>query len=263
MTTLRIMRYALLAGVRDYSSIYTWRSWLGGWFVRALAQVLFFTLIGRLLRDQQQETWFLLVGNATVLAAAQGLFALHVVTWERNAGTLPLLAASPTSPALVLTSRGLYLVVDGAVSALGALFLLGPVFDLPLPWPHVLLVVPLTILVGLSAYFLGTFFGGIVLGYRGLNNLIVNVALVLVMALCAVNIPLSAYPVPVQWISQCLPITHGLIAIRDVLNGDMSPVGREAALEALVAVCWLSACVLTFDRFVRRGRRDGSLEYST
>ena len=39
MGTLRIIRYAFLSGARDYGSIYTWKTWLGGWFLRVLAQV--------------------------------------------------------------------------------------------------------------------------------------------------------------------------------------------------------------------------------
>jgi ABC-2 type transport system permease protein len=262
MTTLRIMRYALLSGAYDYGSIYTWRSWLGGWFLRVLAQVSFFALIGRLLGAEQQ-TWFLLVGNAVMLAAMEGVWALNMVSWERNAGTLPLLAASPTSPVLVLASRGVYLIADGSLSAIGALFVLGPLFGLPLPWPRVLLVIPLTVLVGASAYCLGTFLGGIVLGYRGVNSLVANVGLVAVMTLCGINVPLAAYPGPVAWIAQCLPVTHGLIAVRDVLAGNMAAAGAQALAEAGVAVCWLAICLLTFRWFVYRGRRNGSLEYAT
>jgi ABC-2 type transport system permease protein len=262
MTTLRIMRYALLSGAQDYGSIYTWRSWLGAWFVRVLAQVAFFALIGRLL-DAESQTQFLLVGNAVMLAAMEGIFALNMVSWERNAGTLPLLAASPTSPVLVLASRGAYLIADGTVSALGALFVLGPAFGLPLPMPRTLLVIPLTILVGVSAYCLGTFLGGVVLGYRRANSLIVNVGLVAVMALCGVNVPLDSYPGSVAWVSRFLPVTHGLLAIRDVFDGSLVSAGREALLETGVAACWLALCLATFRWFVLRGRRNGSLEYAS
>lgn len=262
MTTLRIMRYALLSGAYDYGSIYTWRSWLGGWFLRVLAQVSFFALIGRLLGAEQQ-TWFLLVGNAVMLAAMEGVWALNMVSWERSAGTLPLLAASPTSPVLVLASRGVYLIADGSISALGALFVLGPLFGLPLPWPRVLLVIPLTILVGASAYCFGTFLGGVILAYRGVNSLVANVGLVAVMTLCGINVPLDAYPGPIAVISQCLPVTHGLIGVRDVLAGNLAGAGAQALLEAAVAACWLGICLLTFRWFVYRGRRSGSLEYAT
>jgi ABC-2 type transport system permease protein len=262
MRTLRIVRYAFLSGARDYGSIYTWKTWLGGWFLRVLAQVTFFALIGRLLRSDEQ-TWFLLVGNAVMLAAMEGVWALNMVSWERNAGTLPLLVASPTNPVVVLASRGTYLIGDGVVSALGALFLIGPLFGLPMPWPRTLLVVPLTVLVGASAYCFGTFLGGVLLGFRWLNNVAANVGLVTVMTLCGVNVPLSAYPWPVAWVSRFLPLTHGLVAIRDVLAGRLGAAAWQAMAEAGVGVGWLTGCLLTFGWFIRRGRRDGSLEYAT
>ncbi len=262
MNTLQVMRYAFLSGARDYGSIYTWKTWLGGWFLRVLAQVTFFALLGRLLRSDEQ-TWFLLVGNATMLAAMEGVWALNMVSWERNTGTLPLLVASPTSPVVVLASRGTYLIGDGVVSALGALFLIGPLFGLPMPWPRILLVVPLTVLVGASAYCLGTFLGGVLLGFRELDGLVANVGLVTVMTLCGVNVPLSAYPTPVAWVSRFLPLTHGLIAVRDVLDGRLGAAALQALAEAAVGAGWLGVCLLTFGWFIGRGRRDGSLEYAT
>src|SRR6266508_1403678 len=221
MNTLQVMRYAFLSGARDYGSIYTWKTWLGGWFLRVLAQVTFFALLGRLLRSDEQ-TWFLLVGNATMLAAMEGVWALNMVSWERNTGTLPLLVASPTSPVVVLASRGTYLIGDGVVSALGALFLIGP-----------------------------------------LDGLVANVGLVTVMTLCGVNVPLSAYPTPVAWVSRFLPLTHGLIAVRDVLDGRLGAAALQALAEAAVGAGWLGVCLLTFGWFIGRGRRDGSLEYAT
>ncbi len=261
---LRVVRYAAFAGAVDYLSIYTWRSWLGGWFVRVLAQVTFFALIGKLVAvGHDQAVWFLLVGNAVMLAAMEGVFALNMVNWERNSGTLALLAASPTSPVVVLSSRGVYLVADGTVSAVGALLVLGPVFHLPVSWPSALLIIPLMVLIGLSAYSLGTFLGGLVIGFRSVNSIVVNVGIVVLMALCGVNVPLDAYPGPVLWVSHLLPITSGLVAVRDVVAGHLGAAVPHALAEVGVAAGWFGLCLLTFGRFVQRGRRTGSLEYAT
>lgn len=262
MKTLRIIRYAFLSGMRDMRSIYSWKSWLLGWYVRVLSQVIFFALIGKLLRSDEQ-TWFLLVGNATMLAAQQGVWALNLALWERNTGTLPLLVASPSSPVVVYASRGSYLIADGLISSLGALFVAGAIFHLPLPWPRILLVVPLIVLVGMSAYCLGTFLGGVVLRVRQIGNLVSNVAIVALMTLCGVNVPLDAYPSIVGWIARVLPLTHGLVAIRDVLAGNFGAAGAQAGLELLVGLGWLAACLATFSRFVGHGRADGSIEFAT
>jgi ABC-2 type transport system permease protein len=259
--TLRIIRYAFLSGAADYTAIYTWKSWLTGWYLRVLAQVIFFALIGRLLRSDQQ-TWYLLVGNAVMLAAMEGLLALNLVNWERDSGTLQLLVASPSSPVVVFAARGAYLIADGLVSSLGALFVAGLLFRLPLPWPRILLVVPLTLLVGVSAYCFGTFLAGLLIRARRLNGLVSNVGIVVFMTLCGVNVPLAAYPQPVAYVAQLLPLTHGLSAIRDVLAGDVSAAWGQAALETAVGLGWLLLCLVTFGRFVRHGRRDGTLEFA-
>jgi ABC-2 type transport system permease protein len=257
---LRVMRYAFLSGAADYAAIYTWTSWLSGWYLRVLSQVIFFALIGKLLHSEQQ-TWFLLVGNAVMLAAMEGIAALNLVSWERDSGTLQLLAASPSSPVLVFAARGSYLVADGLVSSLGALFVAGALFGLPLPWPRILLVVPLTLLVGASAYAFGTFLAGVLVRARRLNGLVANVAIIVLMTLCGVNVPLAAYPPPVALAARFLPLTHGLVAIRQVLAGQLAPALVHAGLEAAVGLGWLALCLATFGRFVRHGRRDGTLEF--
>ena len=104
LDTLRVIRWAAETGARDYASIFTWKTWLAGWYLRVLAQVIFFALIGRLL-GSDDAVYYLLVGNAIMLAAMTGIWSLNMVGWERYSGTLPLLAASPSSPVVVFASR--------------------------------------------------------------------------------------------------------------------------------------------------------------
>ena len=260
-TTVNVMHYAFRAGLADYRAIFTWKSWLAGWMVRVIAQVAFFALIGERLGDDQ-KTFYLLVGNSILIAAVTGIFSLNLTTGERWAGTLPLLVASPSSPILVFSARGSYLAADGALSALAALFIAGPMFGMDLPWPRVLAVVPLTAIVGLASYCFGTFLAGIVFRFRSINSLVVITVTVLLMAACGVNVPLSYYPEPLEWISRALPVTNGLLAIRGVFDGaGAATILRDAALEAAVAVGWMTAALLSFNQLASRGRRDGSLDY--
>lgn len=261
-STLTIMRYAFRAGIADYRSMYTWRSWLAGWLVRVLAQVSFFALIGERLGDDEQTTFYLLVGNALAVAAVTGVFSLNSTSSERWAGTLSLLVASPSSPVIVFGSRGSYLAVDGTLSALSALFIAGPIFGMDLPWPRILLVVPLTALVAYSCYCFGTFLAGIVFRFRDINSFVVLTSYMTIMAVCGVNVPLAYYPEVLEWISRFLPLTNGLLAIREVLAGSSAEtIVRYASLEAAVAAGWMIAALLSFNQLASRGRRDGSLDY--
>jgi ABC-2 type transport system permease protein len=261
MTTTTVMQHAFRAGIADYRAIWTWRSWVLGWMVRVIAQVSFFGLIGLRVSDER-AAFYLLIGNALAVAAQTGVFSLNMTSSERWAGTLPLLVASPTSPVVVFSSRGAYLAVDGALSALGALFIAGPAFGLPLPWPRVLAVIPLTGVVAIASYCFGTFLAGLVFRFREINSLVVLVGYVGLMTVCGVNVPLSYYPTALEWISRFLPLTNGLLAIRGVFEGAAwSTILGDVALEGAVAVGWMTAALLSFNRLASRGRIDGSLDY--
>lgn len=260
-TTLNVMHHAFRAGLADYRAIFTWKSWLAGWYIRVLAQVAFFALIGERLGDDE-KTYYLLVGNSLLIAAQVGIFSLNMTAAERWAGTLPLLVASPSNPVVVFSARGSYLAIDGALSALGALFVAGPLFGMDLPWPRVLVVVPLTLLVALASYGFGTFLAGIVFRYRSINSLVVVTTYVALMAACGVNVPLSYYPESLAWVAHALPLTNGLLGIRAVFDGAAAgTILGYAALEAAVGLSWMTAALLSFNRLASRGRRDGSLDY--
>lgn len=260
-TTANVMHHAFRAGLADYRAIFTWKSWAAGWLVRVIAQVAFFALIGERLGDDE-KTFYLLVGNAVLVAALTGVFSLNMTTAERWAGTLPLLVASPSSPVIVFSARGSYLAVDGALSSLAALFVAGLLFGMELPWPRVLAVVPLTAVVALASYCFGTFLAGIVFRFRSLNSLVVLTTHVSLMAACGVNVPLSYYPAALEWLSRLLPVTNGLLAIRGVFDGAATAaIVADAALEAAVAVGWMALALASFNQLASRGRRDGSLDY--
>jgi ABC-2 type transport system permease protein len=263
VSTLRVVWYSVVSGANDYWSIFTPKSWVFGWLIRVVSQVTFFALIGTLLKSQFQ-TEFLLVGNAVMVAGMGATFALHQPTAERGNGTLPLLLASPSRPVVVMLARGLYVVFDAIWSALLGLAIVGPAFGLHLPWPRALLVIPLTALVGVSAYCFSTFLAGVIIAHRNINNLVVNTTIVGLMVLCGVNVPVSEFPTWLEWIARCLPITDGLEAIRGVLAGDpWSEVLRHIGGELLAAGGWLAIALLTFGRFIRAGQRDGSLEFAS
>jgi ABC-2 type transport system permease protein len=263
LATVGVVRHAVLSGARDYFEIWTVKSWTFGWLVRVFSQVTFFALIGRML-ESPERTHFLLIGNAVVVAGSSAVFAINMTTAERAHGTLTLLVASPSRPSVVFASRGLYVAGDGVVTALLALAVIGPLFGLSYPWPQAVLVVPLTALVGLAAYSFSTFLAGVILRKREVNGLVVNATIVTLMALCGVNVPVQFFPAPLEWLARCLPVTHGLMAIRETLAaGEAVAVVANAGLELAVGTAWLVLALATFGRFIGHGRRDGSLDFAS
>jgi ABC-2 type transport system permease protein len=258
--TFLILRHAAIAGFEDLRSLYSWKTWTTGWLLRMVCQVVFYSLLGRLIGDDAQ-VHYLVIGNAVMLCATTVIFVVQSTTWERFAGTLPLLVAAPASPLVVLFGRSVQWLPDALATSLTALLIVGPIFGLPLPMPRALLVIPLLVLVTLSTYMMGAVFGSLVLRWTKARNLVSNVVAALMMAVCGVNVPVSVFPAWVQAVAGVLPLTHGLRAVRGVLAG--GPVAREAALEVAVGLGWFAVAAASFRWFAEGGRKDGSLEFGS
>jgi ABC-2 type transport system permease protein len=258
--TFLILRHAAIAGFEDLRSLYSWKTWTTGWLLRMVCQVVFYSLLGRLIGDDAQ-VHYLVIGNAVMLCATTVIFVVQSTTWERFAGTLPLLVAAPASPLVVLFGRSVQWIPDALATSLTALLIVGPIFGLPLPMPRALLVIPLLVLVTLSTYMMGAVFGSLVLRWTEARNLVSNVVAALMMAVCGVNVPVSVFPAWVQTVAGVLPLTHGLRAVRGVLAG--GPVAREAALEVAVGLGWFAVAAASFRWFAEGGRKDGSLEFGS
>ena len=260
---VRVLRYAALSGFQDFGSTWTIWTWAFGLFLRMMTQVAFFASIGRLLGSDEQVE-YLFVGNAVAAAAVGCLTAATSTTWERGAGTLPLLVASPTSPLLVLMGRSTFFIANGLAFSVGALLLLPPMFDVSIPWARMPAVVAIVALTAVTTYFASTFLGGLVLNATSARRTVPQVARMVFLTFCGVSVPRAVFPVPVRRLAGFLPVTHGLDAIRGLL--DQAPAATvlgDIALEALVGAGWLALALLTFKRLADAGRRDGSIVFSS
>ncbi|MFD5074809.1 ABC transporter permease [Streptomyces sp. NPDC058371] len=253
----QVLRWAARAGAADYGTMFTWKTWLLGWFVRMLAQVLFFTTIGDLLGPGQAR--YLLIGNAVALVALHGMFATASTTWELQNGTLALLVASPSSPTLVLLGRSLFWLPDGVACGLGAILILAPVADLHLTVTSVVLLALLLVLVAVTSYCLGLFLGSLVLTAADLRNVVSNAAFTVMLIVCGPEVPASAVGPVLGRLGDVLPLTHGLLAVREVLAGDAGAgTAALAGWETLIGACWLGAALAVLGWRERRSRRDGA-----
>lgn len=260
--TGRIIRHALIAGFADFRNLYSVRTWTLGWMSRVLCQVAFFGLIGRLF-DDPETTRYLLIGNAVSVIVLEAQVVVASTAWERWTGTLPLLVASPASPLPVFFGRSLFGVIVGTVSSSTALFVMTLLFGVDLEWPAALAAPVLITLVGFAAYCLLLVLAGLVLRAMHLRNVVSNATGLTLIAFCGVQVPVTFWPSWVQALTQFLPVTHGLQAIRALLDsGFVREVWTGALLELLVALGWLAVAALTFRDVADRGRRTGTIEFS-
>ncbi len=261
MNTLHQIRFGLLVGTRDFTLYWNWKTWFGGWMVQMLAQAAFFSMFARLF-DSPYHEQYLLIGNAVAVGAQAVCWTIPSTTWDRWMGTYPLLVIAPASLFPAIVGRTAVWMLSGIATTLVVFVILGAVFDLSLPWPNTLLIIPLVVLTHVSTFCFAQFLGACVLRQSQLRNLVLGTVTMGIRAFCGVSVPIAFWPDPVEFIVRLLPITHGLQAIR--LTIDQAPAGailQAAALEAAVGLGWIVLAMLAMDRIADSGRANGSIEF--
>jgi ABC-2 type transport system permease protein len=259
-SSLWVVVRAARIGYSEFWALYTWRTWLFGWFGRMLAQVAFYALIGKLLRSGPMLQ-YLLVGNAVFVMCIEAMVAIIGVARERQLGTLALQLAAPIGYFATYVGRSLTALLSGLVSSTGTLLLSAWIFHLDLPWPRVLLLPPLILVVGASCYALATCLGSLVLRATSAQWVVMNVAYNGLLAFGGVSVPISFWPAPLQAVAQALPMTHGLIAMRLLLGqGMVAAAWRNLGAELVVGIAWWLVAFLTFEWFRNEVRASGRTE---
>ena len=258
---LRVLSEAARVSLLDFFGMFNVRLYLLAWVPRILTQVAFYVLFAAFAGGPEFLA-FALVGNAVQLMNQTATsWVTSSVTWEQRAGTLPLLLASPSSPLLVLSGRNFGMALHGYLTGIIGVFAVSPLLGLDISLSHVPAIAALLLLILLSCYGLGLLLGGIALRNRAYRSILSNLVTSLMLSLCGINYPVAALPIWLQPISHALPLTHGLMAIRGVLEGAPAAfVWQMVGLEILIGGAYLLAAQLVFRNMLDRGRRRGTLE---
>lgn len=256
-----VLRQSAVSAFAELRVIYTWRTWTFTWLARLLIQVAFFGLIGRMLGGDAQVR-YLLVGNAMAVGALESSVAILAIQGERRSGTLSLLVAAPAGHLAVYLGRGMHHLASGIVTSAAAFLVLPPLFGIPVSWPRALLALPILALVSLSTYCYAALLAAVVLGVPSMQWVALNLSYLLLMSFCGVNVPVSYWPAWLRSVTDVLPLTHGLAAVRRLLDAGLTgTVLGDVALEAAVAAGWLIAAAAAFQLMVVRGRHTGAIEF--
>lgn len=249
-------------GIADFRSNYTWKSWIAGWFIRLLTQAIFFTSFGLWLHSRV-FVQYMAVGNTVMLVCMEALVVIPVMVAERFAGTLPLQLAAPGSFIVSQIARNAYCPVIGIVTSSIGFYGITALFGVSLPWPAAAIVPLLIALTGAAVYAFGLAIATIAVNFPSVSMIAINFSYLSMMALSGVNVPNSYWPAPIGAIGQALPLTHGLLAVRELIVG--APAGtilRDCTLTLVVGLCWLAAGVMSVRLTTRLGRKTGNLQFS-
>lgn len=261
MSRMAILAQSMKSGSRDFALMYTPTTWAFGWMTRVLAQVTFYSMMGALLGDSDR-TRYLLIGAAVYIAVVETMVTTAATTWERVSGTLPLLIAAPAGLVLVFSGRSWYWAATGTLSSSLSLLILAPLFGVSLTLTQAVIVIPLIFLVALSTYGLALVCGSLAVRFHPWRNIISNIVHLTMLTLGGFLVPVLFWPTPLQWLAQVFPGTHGLAAIRTVLDsGSTGEALGYAALALLTGIAWALVAMWSFWALAASGRRTGNIEY--
>jgi ABC-2 type transport system permease protein len=258
-SALRVFWYG---GLLSYGMLFNWArpaiyipTMIGG----PTFQLLFFAALGSYATGLSPA--YFAIGNAVQVSALAGVFGMTMaIANERWFGTLPALLATPANRAALFAGRFLPHIVNGLFVSLYA-FGLGVVFLGVRLELATLGVVALALIVTVfSCTAIGALQGSISLRLRdGLFG--ANLVMLSILLFCGVNIPLAVLPGWMQVISQLLPFTHGLEAVRQAADGaGLDRVGGLIALELAVGIAYAIAAFLLWSFLERSARQNATLD---
>lgn len=225
-----------------------------------LMQMLCFTLVARhVYGSVDVGYWF--IGNALVLTYFNAIFGIGVqLTQEKNAGTLKLLVASPSSGVSVFLPRAILHIFDGLLTVFIGLIVGLVLFGFNLPvqlWPSFILIL-------LTASFSAMAFGLIISCFGLLTrdlNLVLNIASMAMLGLTGANFPIERMPEWLQPISQAMPLTRSIEASRALYAGTpFSEISGMIGGELGLSVIFLMIGSLLFSAMARVAIKRGVLE---
>jgi len=257
---LRTLRFGFMVGLGDFGAVLDWRFWLVTWGARVAAEAVFFSLLGRLI-ESPEVLRFLVIGSMVSVGATSAFWASAFFTADRWDSTYPMLVAAPASIIPPIVGRTLVWMFNGVASSLLAFLILRYVFDIAFPLTDALAAVPIILLTIWSAYGAALLLGGVMAPWPAAQNFIRTNVTTLLMAFSGVTVPISFWPGPIEVVAQVLPLTHGLRAIRALIDSGLSTtVLNETGLQVLVGLAWLLAGVALMERIANIGRANGTID---
>ena len=263
MTRLRnSLRVFFIGGYIAYRALFNWMHpsyYIPTMLGAPLFQVLFFAYIGRFthLRDDS----FFVVGNAVELSAMAGIYGMAMtIGGERWTQTLSPLLASPANRLALFLGRALPLIVNGIITSAFAFGIGAALLNFHMRLASVPALLVIVAVSATSCTALGLVTGAIGLRARDVFFL-ANLVVYLLLLLSGANIPLDSLPGWLDHVSRSLPLTHGILAARQVAAG--ATLGDVAGLvwtELGIGAAYGFVAYALFRFFELQSRRSATLE---
>ena len=235
-------RVFFVGGLMSYRALFGWLSpWIfvPTFLIAPIFQILLFVYIGRSAGVQSDS--FYVIGNALQYCAIPCIFAMsNTIAGERYQRTLGYVLATPAGRLPLFLGRSLPVIGNGIFVSVFALAVGGAIVGISVPAGSIGALVLVIAVTSASCTSLGLVIAALGLRVRETATLN-NIAFGILLVFCGTNVPLSELPSWMSFISQGLPLTHGIEAARRLADGQsLSAVTGLIGAEALVGVVYMA-----------------------
>ena len=259
MDALTLGRQALYS----YKALFGWLNWpayISTIVFRPAFVVAIFGLTAEFARGPDAADRYVIGMTAFAIPHILMGAVLQSFASERAFSTLGFLFASTGNRFQAYVSRALLHYPNAmctvASSVVFALIFLGTDFEAA-NWALVIATYLLMIATTLTY---GLFLGNLAIAFRDWQ-VSFNIMQAVFMSLTGAVIPLASLPIGLRQLAECLPVTHGLQALRDAYAGaSFATVSDNLMLEAVVGLAYLSAGYVGFRLVEVYARRTGAYE---
>lgn len=256
------LRLFWLGGIISYRALFNWARpsiYIPTLIGAPTFQILFFAAFGTYASGRDAS--FFAIGNSVQVCAMSGIYGMTMaIANERWFGTLHALLATPASRWAIFGGRFLPFIANG---------MLVSVYGFAISWlflgvrlePSTLGVVALALAVTVfSCSAIGAVQGGLSMRLRdGLFG--ANLLVFMFLLFCGVNIPLEVLPGWMRAVSEVLPFTHGLQAVRQAAVGaGLDQVGGLILVELGIGAAYALLAFGLFSYFERSSRQHATLD---
>lgn len=259
MTNLRIF---FVGGLLSYKALFNWIRadiYIPTMLGSPLFQILFFAHLGRYsgLRDDG----FFVIGNAVQACSMACIYAMTMtIANERYFGTLSALLATPANRLALFMGRSLPPIANGLFVSVFGLTAGVVLLDFSLADADLGALALTLVVTVLSCTGLGMLIGSI--GLRARDVFFAsNLVYFLMLLVCGVNIPIETLPGWMETVGRSVPLTHGIMAAREIAAGSgLSGVSDLVLIELAIGIAYAVAAFGLFRLFELESRRTASLE---
>jgi ABC-2 type transport system permease protein len=247
----------------SYKALFGWLNWpayISTIVFRPALIVAMFGLTGEFARGAAAAERYIVGMTAFAIPHVLMGGVLQSFASERAFATLGFLFASTGNRFQAYVSRGLLhypnAMATVASSVVFAVIFLRTDFSAA-NWP---LVIACYLLMIATTLFYGLFLGNLAIAFRDWQ-VSFNIMQAVFLSLTGAVIPLASLPAGLRQISEILPVTHGLMALRDAYDGAaFSVVSENLLIEGVVGVSYLTLGYVGFRLVEVYARSTGAYE---